>query len=86
MVEYKKGTENRAADALSRREEDQMNEVPLMAKGVTTMQPMWLQYIKDMVNSSDLFKILNEKLQQGRVLNKHYKEKGGYGSARAKYS
>lgn len=56
MVEYKRGTENRAANALLRKEEAMVDEKPLMIKEVTTIQPIWLQFIKKMVRDSVFFK------------------------------
>lgn len=49
MVEYKKGTENRIVDALSRREEEVEEESKSsFVRGVSVVEPSWLIEVKAM--------------------------------------
>lgn len=59
LVEYKKGKENLAADALSRRSGESTEENPSLASGsdflassITIVQPRWLSAIQKMVKQS----------------------------------
>ncbi|KAK4388623.1 Retrovirus-related Pol polyprotein from transposon [Sesamum angolense] len=51
-VQYKKGSENRAADALSRVEHDRGES---QANAVTTQIPLWLQDVQDSYEGNTLF-------------------------------
>lgn len=57
-VEYKKGSENRAADGLSRKEEVQL-------QAVTVVQSDWLHYYKEAMRSSPYYQEQLQKWEQG---------------------
>lgn len=60
-VQYKKGTENRAADVLSRREEMKMKENNCRA--ITQVQPLWMErVIKNYGEDEEIQEILASKL------------------------
>lgn len=75
MVEYKRGADNKVADTLSRREEEEAVNLNHSVKAITMVEPIWVDAIKEMISSSLFFQKSREKLQEGAKINKHYKEK-----------
>lgn len=71
-VEYKKGIENTAADALSRRDNNESTE----HWGLTIVAPKWLDIVKDMIKHSQYFKDLQDKAAAGHLSDNysHYNE------------
>lgn len=53
LVEYKRGSENLATYALSRRVEEVEANIPLAVRAITTVEQIWLQSVKEMVENSE---------------------------------
>lgn len=62
MVEYKKRVENVAADALSRRSEE--DSPPLNNRGISIVVPSWLEAVKSMVQNSPFFAHLKQQWEE----------------------
>lgn len=75
MVEYKKGIKNKAADALSRRNEAEPNslEGPL-CRTTSVVEPSWLAEVKEMVVQLPFFKELQIKADEGMLYPIKYKK------------
>lgn len=56
-VEYKKGKENKATNALSRQYEQEDNEQKLLQVTITNIQPQWMEEVKSSYQG-------DEKVQQ----------------------
>lgn len=74
LVEYKKGVENKAADALSRSMSYVDEEIT--CKGLTMVIPLWLERIKAAMKDSPYYLQL-KKLEQKSISADHYKEVDG---------
>ncbi|KAL2232583.1 UNVERIFIED_CONTAM: putative mitochondrial protein [Sesamum indicum] len=62
-VQYKKGSENRAADALSRLEH---GETELASNAITTQIPVWIQEVQSSYEGNTLFQTINQaKIVEG---------------------
>lgn len=72
MVEYKKGVENVAANALSRRSEE--DSPPLNNRGISIVVPSWLEAVKSMVQNSPFFAHLKQQWEEGRLNDKYYRK------------
>lgn len=80
QVEYKKGTENKVVDALSRRDEDEEENVGSLVKQCRTtsiVEPAWLEQVRDMISHSQYFKVLEGKSKKGELSNSRYKKISG---------
>lgn len=57
IVEYKKGSNNVAADALSRRDEKEEDGdgAALTTRDITFVEPVWIDSVKEMVKNSTFF-------------------------------
>lgn len=68
VVEYKKGVENKVADALSRREEAEVNShLDLSCRVTSVVEPSWLDEVKKMAPQSQFFKELQTKANEGKL-------------------
>lgn len=72
MIKYKKGKENRAADALSRRPQ---YEVSLCA--ISTLHPAWLGDVLDLYNQHQEASDLLTRLSVGTAADSHYALRDG---------
>lgn len=66
-VEYKKGVENKGADALSQCEDDESMDIA----GLTVVEPRWWQAVRTMIEESPYFKEITDKDTKGTLNNKH---------------
>lgn len=66
LIEYKRGTENQATDALSRRHEEE-GVVQVDGRSMTIVLPSWFDAVKEMVKISNYFKELKKKIEEGQV-------------------
>lgn len=70
VIEYKKGKENRVADALSRKFEDSKDEVTISPISFPT--PTWVDDLKSSYLQDAVTRDLYSKLQQGQDTPKGY--------------
>ncbi|KAB1225530.1 hypothetical protein CJ030_MR1G017495 [Morella rubra] len=68
-IDYKKGRENRVADALFRRDELPENQEGRQA-AITFPQPLWLEELKQSYLSDTVAQELLSKIQQGHLQGK----------------
>lgn len=66
-VEYKKGSDNSAADNLSHREESSSSSMGI------TIVPKWLERAKTMVTQGPYFQHIKKQLQEGKLSATRYK-------------
>lgn len=76
VIEYKKGRDNLAADALSCMEEIDESEAVLTA--ITVLDPMWLKQLKDSYFHDEEIAEICRKLQQGDMVYKKYTHQNGF--------
>lgn len=70
MVKYRRGKENVAADALSRR--DEWEKVEAACEGLTILEPTWLKEVHKMVNESKIFEEIKERVNKGGATVERY--------------
>lgn len=60
-MEYKKGVENQASDALSQRHEEEVLE---KCKTITILVPSWLNFVKEMIATSGFYKLTKDRMKE----------------------
>lgn len=75
VVEYKKGVKNKVADALSRRNENEVEEVKTYScRATSVVEPKWLTEVRDMVAHSPFFVGIHKKYEEGSLSPTKYKK------------
>ncbi|XP_042939584.1 uncharacterized protein LOC122274627 [Carya illinoinensis] len=75
-IEYQKGKENVAANALFRRDDSRDKEVLLSA--IIVLDPMWLQQLKDSYLHDEEISTICQKLQKGELMNQAFTLQNGF--------
>lgn len=76
IVEYKKGTNNKVADAISRRDEE-VRGLGRQCKVTSVVEPEWLDQVRTMVNQSPDFQELHAKVDKGSLSPSQYQKVNG---------
>lgn len=77
IVEYKKGVKNKVVDALSRRDEEAIEDANTIYRAVSIVEPKWLTEVKQMMEQSSFFQELQKKADQGILSTSKYKKLNG---------
>lgn len=77
VAEYEKGVENKASDALSRRNESEEGEGEYHSSRATSvLEPSWLIEVRDMVAHSPFFAEIQKKAEEGTLPSTKYMKIG----------
>lgn len=80
-MEYKKGSENKVVDALSRQNEEAGDKVGddgrEQCSTTLLVEPAWLEQVRAMIDQSPFFMELQNKADKGALSNSRYRRMNG---------